>query len=254
MTPDRFSWPTMCQGAVSLTYDDGLPCHPDLVCPTLEKAGLRGTFYVPVIRDIMTRPEVWRDMAARGHELGNHTIFHPCRSEPGMVRDWLDPAYNLANYTRRRWLEEIDASNLVLRLVDGKTERTFGNTCWDNSIGSGERATSLEPLIASRFTAGRGVLSEGSLNPLDLNFNNLGTVSADHRTADDLIAEIEDTVNAGGWIIYTMHGVGPETHRLHMLEEEHQKLVNYLGSQSRRIWTAPLIDIVKYIRQASISD
>ena len=82
---------------VSLTYDDALPCHFESVAPLLEEHCIRGTFYVPCGPALFAHADAWREVAAQGHELGNHTVFHPCRDQP-----WLDEAYNLSHYTARR--------------------------------------------------------------------------------------------------------------------------------------------------------
>ncbi|MGB1892738.1 MAG: polysaccharide deacetylase family protein, partial [Candidatus Latescibacterota bacterium] len=69
-------WPEGKRGAVSLTYDDALPVHYEHVAPLLEEHGLRATFYTNVL-SLGANPEAWRQVAAQGHELGNHSIFHP---------------------------------------------------------------------------------------------------------------------------------------------------------------------------------
>ena len=74
-----FQWPKGRQGAVSITYDDALTCHHQLVAPAWEAVGLRATFYTPIRSTFMQETEAWRAVAAKGHELGNHSLFHPCR-------------------------------------------------------------------------------------------------------------------------------------------------------------------------------
>jgi len=70
-------WPDATQCAVSLSYDDSVPVHHREVAPLLEKHGLRGTFYLSALT--IENPEAWKIVAAAGHELGNHSLFHPCR-------------------------------------------------------------------------------------------------------------------------------------------------------------------------------
>ena len=66
--PDQknFKWPNNSKGAVSLTYDDALPCHYNEVAPELEKNGLRGTFNLPLhsVREF----EAWKELSQKGHE------------------------------------------------------------------------------------------------------------------------------------------------------------------------------------------
>src|SRR5690349_14541616 len=65
--------------AVVLTYDDGLNVHLTKVIPALDSVGLKGTFYVSnYFNGINSQIPGWRKAAAEGHELGNHTVYHPC--------------------------------------------------------------------------------------------------------------------------------------------------------------------------------
>lgn len=241
-------WPNACRAAVSLTYDDGLPNHYQYVAPLLEAGGLRATFYTPLNSDVMQHPLEWRALAESGHEIGNHGVFHPCWSPDGRLSDWLADAFNLAYYDAERWLEEMSTANAVLKLIDGKKERTFGNTCFDNVIGPLEKPQSLEPLIEKIFTAARGVETHGPVGMKQINFNNLGSVWADRRSFEDFSTEIEEILDTGGWIIYTFHGVGPEAHHLHIDQVQHEKLVEFLREQAGRIWTAPLIEVAQYLK------
>lgn len=247
-------WPKNCRAAVSLTYDDGLPSHPRHVAPELEAHGMRGTFYAPLKSDLMQNPLAWRRLAGRGHELGNHSVFHPCRSIGGKYSAWLPEEFNLVHYDADRWLDEMTIANNALKLVDGRSERTYGNTCFDNYLGPEENPVCLEPLIARRFLAARGEETNRPVNLEQRNDYNLGTVWADRRTFGDFAPELETILDTGGWVIYTFHGVGKGTHDHFIDEKEHRLLLEFLQARSNRIWTAPLIDVVKYLqKQASKS-
>jgi sialate O-acetylesterase len=245
----KVSWPGGCRAAVSLTYDDGNLSHPRVVAPLLEKHNLRGTFYVPIMSDLRMHPQTWREMALNGHEIGNHTLFHPCRSEPGAEMKWLDPVYNLCGYTSRRWTDEVDAANFTLHLLDGKTERTFGNTCYHTTIGVGENIVNLEPFIQQRFVAARGERTDRPVNLSQINYYNLGTAGCDFRTFREIEDELNHVLEEGGWIIYTGHGVGKGSHNLYSELEEHTRLVEYLAANRRMFWTAPLIEVVQYLQR-----
>jgi peptidoglycan/xylan/chitin deacetylase (PgdA/CDA1 family) len=87
------------KAAVVLTYDDAINVHLDKVVPALDAAGMKGTFYVPGNAPALSeRLEEWRQIPANGHELGNHTLYHPCDgSLPG--RDWVQPDQDLSTYS-----------------------------------------------------------------------------------------------------------------------------------------------------------
>ena len=243
----NFAWPEGKTGAVSLTYDDALPVHYEKVAPAWEAHGLRVTFYTNIL-SLMNHPAAWREVAARGHELGNHSIFHPCRKDDAERMGWLPDEYDLRTYTARRWTDEMRAASLALQLLDGKTERSFGNTCCHTELGQGESIESLDPLIAELFVAGRGAGSGQVVDIETANYNALGHFSGDGKEIAALRAEIDQAVSTGGWIIYMIHGVGQGTHSLYIEPEEHQRLVDHLGGQQDSIWVAPVVEIARYLR------
>jgi peptidoglycan/xylan/chitin deacetylase (PgdA/CDA1 family) len=244
-------WPKKARCAVSLTYDDGLPSHPASLAPRLEHYHLRGTFYAPLQSDLSKDPIAWRKLAQRGHEIGNHTVFHPCWSVGGKYADWLPEQYNLVHYTAARWVDEIRTANEALFLIDGQRERTYGNTCYDNYLGDPEHPVCLEPLIAENFVAARGEETKKPVALDALNWQNLGTVWADGRAFGDFAPELDDLLDSGGWIIYTMHGVGAGTHALNIEAGEHERLLGFLHDQSERIWTAPVRDVVRHLKKGA---
>lgn len=65
------------KAALVLTYDDALRSQLDIAIPQLHAAGFKGTFFLD--GDI-TPAEIlrWRKAQSTGHELGNHSVFHPC--------------------------------------------------------------------------------------------------------------------------------------------------------------------------------
>jgi len=80
--------------ALSYTFDDGLRDQYTLAAPMLDEVGFKGTFFVipgrvsETIEDAEKRKNdkrawgtiTWtelRDLAARGHEIGNHSWSHP---------------------------------------------------------------------------------------------------------------------------------------------------------------------------------
>lgn len=245
----RLQWPKGCRAAVSLTYDDGIANHPQFVAPQLEAHGLRGTFYAPMKSDLMANPLAWRGMAARGHELGNHTVFHPCWSVQGKYDSWLPDEFNLVHYDAEHWLDEVNTANQALTLVDGQSERTFGNTCFDNYLGPEDAPVCLEPLVAQVFLAARGEATGKPVNMANINFNNLGTVWADRRGFGDFSDELQTVLDTGGWVIYTFHGVGEEAHTHHINAAEHERLVAFLSDHATQIWTAPLIEVVRWLKK-----
>lgn len=251
-TAEAFHWPAGQQGAVTLSYDDAITSHFESVAPQLEKAGLRATFYIQIDSPgFRLHPDAWRKVARAGHELGNHSLFHPCRKDKPGDHTWLSDDYNLSNYTPDRWLGEMRIANLVLQLVDGKTERTFGNTCCNNAVGPLDNRTSLEELVPQLFVGARGEYISQPIAPQKANFAAAGHYSGDSKSFEQLRDEIESAVREGKWIFYMFHGVGQGTHSLYIEAEEHRQLVEYLSSNRARIWTAPAVDIMHYLKTST---
>jgi peptidoglycan/xylan/chitin deacetylase (PgdA/CDA1 family) len=234
MNKTQNKWLNNRQAAISLSYDDGIPNHPLVVAPQLEAYGLRGTFYAPLKSDLMQNPLTWRSMAVRGHELGNHSVFHPCWSVQGKYDSWLEKEFNLVNYNAQQWLDEINTANQALALVDGRNQRTFGNNCFDNYLGPEDAPVCLEPMIAQVFLAARG---EDTEKPVDL------------VNIDDFTDELNQLLETGGWIIYTFHGVGEEAHTHHINAREHERLLSFLRDNEQNIWTAPVIEVVRWLKR-----
>ncbi|HKC36198.1 MAG TPA: polysaccharide deacetylase family protein, partial [Chitinophagaceae bacterium] len=141
--------------AVVLTYDDAINQHLDNAIPVLDSLGLKATFYVTAFSSSMqTRLNDWKKLSANGHELGNHTLYHPCIGGKG--REWVSKDYDMNNYTVRRMIDETRMTNLFLRAVDGKTKRTFAFTCGDMKIGD----TSFIDQMKNDFVAARAVRNE----------------------------------------------------------------------------------------------
>jgi len=244
-----FRWPGGQRAAITLSYDDCLAVHHREVAPLLEYCGLRATFNIaPNCNGFADQLDGWRKVAAAGHELGNHTLFHPCRDVDGNKARWLSRDYNLCNYSPERWLHEVRMANLILHLVDGQTERTFANTCCDNALGIGPSIVCLETLIAQLFPAARGEFLRRAVDIEHPQFTALGHFGADGRTFAALHAEIEGIIAAGNWGIYMIHGVGRGTHASNIDTAEHRQLVEYLAANRERIWTAPMLNVVRHLK------
>jgi len=148
--------PTIWNGkscAVVLTYDDGLNIDLTRVIPALDSVGLKGTFYISDYFDgLKDQIFKWRNAAAEGHELGNHTVWHPCEGgRPG--REFVTPDVDLNNYTVSRMVKEIRTMNNILEAIDGNRGRTFAYPCGDMKIHD----TAYLDGMKKDFIAARGV-------------------------------------------------------------------------------------------------
>jgi peptidoglycan/xylan/chitin deacetylase (PgdA/CDA1 family) len=62
---------------LALTYDDGPnDPHTGKLLDVLDRHGVKATFFL-IGRYVEQRPEIAREVARRGHVVGNHTFTHP---------------------------------------------------------------------------------------------------------------------------------------------------------------------------------
>jgi peptidoglycan/xylan/chitin deacetylase (PgdA/CDA1 family) len=229
--------------AVVLTYDDALNTHLDNVIPQLNSFGLKGTFYLTGASPVVSRRiDEWRAASKKGHELGNHTLTHPCDgSLPG--RGFVTPENDLSKYTVTRAINEIRVTNTLLKAIDGKDERTFAYPCGDIKIND----TLFYNSLKDEFIAARGVES-GYLQIKDINLTKVNAFAQSGTTAAQMIAQIEQAEKEESFIVFLFHGVGGE-HPLNIDLEEHIKLLKYLKTREKDIWIAPMVQLSKYIKK-----
>lgn len=228
--------------AVVLTYDDALNVHLDNVIPVLDSVNLKGTFYLsaafPGSRD---RIPDWKKAAAKGYELGNHTLFHPCAGNmPG--REWVNPETDLSRYTVKRMVNEIRMTNIFLQALDGKKERTFAYPCGDTKIGD----TSYIDSVKDEFIAARGVHAQ--MHTIDqVNLYDVDCYAANGETGNQLIDLVKEAMQKHSLLVFLFHGVGGG-HAINVSLDAHSKLVHFLKQNEKDIWIAPMIEVVKHVK------
>ena len=227
--------------AVVLTYDDALHGHLDQAVPALDSVGFKGTFYLTAFATgSKDRIEDWRRAAANSHELGNHTLFHPCiGNRPG--REWVSKERNLNSYSMERMLEEIRMTNVYLQAIDGKTERTFAYPCGDMTVGD----SSYVRQIQADFVSARGVAR--TMHPFSNgDLFNVGSYMVNGESGVQLVKLVQEAMASGKLLVFLFHGVGGE-HNLNVDLQAHRELLAFLKAHEREIWVAPFIDITRFI-------
>jgi peptidoglycan/xylan/chitin deacetylase (PgdA/CDA1 family) len=232
--PPSFTWPNGAHAAVVLTYDDGMDTHLDHAAPDLDAAGLKGTFFVPGHSESLAKrlPE-WRALAARGHELANHAIFHPCLRKPatGPEREWVKPEYALESYTVERIRDEIAAMNTTLLAIDGETVRTLAYNCCDTTAGGRSYVDAVRPLfLAARAGEDRIAADVSALDPMVV-----PSWAARDVTGAQLIAFAQKALDAGGLAVFQFHGIGGQW--IPVSREAHRELIEWLAVHRATVWT-----------------
>ncbi|GLK50001.1 chitooligosaccharide deacetylase [Brevundimonas intermedia] len=229
-----FARPLGAKTVVVLTYDDALPSQLSTAVPALNAAGLSGVFFLSNLKPEAV--EAWRAVAAEGHELANHTLFHPCLSATFSA----SPRNTLEAHTPQSLLEEIAQANTLLAALDGRKRHGYAMTCGQTLAGGQDY---IEPLRRSGLaTYARGV--SASAEDLRRDIASLDRMHvpargfAEDATAQDLIAFAEEARAGGGMAVFLFHGVGGD--HLAVSEAAHAELLAWLVSHRDTIWTTTL--------------
>lgn len=227
--------------AIVLTYDDALNVHLDNAIPLLDSLGLKATFYLTASSPgSRNRIADWRKAAAEGHELGNHTLFHPCTGgEPG--REWVKPDYDLSKYTIQRMVDETRMTNVFLEALDGKTRRTFAYTCGDMKIGDSSFINNMK----NEFVAARAVRPQmHRINEVDL--YDLDCYAINGSSGEEMIKLVKEAMETNSLLIFLFHGVGGE-HALNVSLTAHSQLLHFLKDNEKDILVAPMLEVADNI-------
>lgn len=240
----RAFWPDGCEGAVSLTFDDAAPTHRETVIPLLDRYGLHGTFYVPVGRSgWLDHIPFWRNAAKNGHEIGNHSITHPCSRN----FDFIPEGNAIENYTIERYeAEVVEASRRIHQAIPEQGPLSYCYPCYHSWIGSGATRQSIVPVIARHFPGGRGG-GERPNHPERCELEYLWAWAVEGHTADQMIAYAEDAARQGRWAIFCFHGVGGDHLRVETAAFE--GLVRHLVDNRHRFWTDTLVNVALRVRE-----
>jgi peptidoglycan/xylan/chitin deacetylase (PgdA/CDA1 family) len=218
-------WPGGRQAAIVLSYDDALRSQLDVAIPQLDAAGFKGTFFLSGTfqqEDV----ERWRKAAASGHELGNHTVVHPCAHGTFDMPD----QYNNERYSVRTMLNEIRIMNTLLHAIDGAADRTFATPCGQTIVGGEDYIAALRESGLVKYVRDAGGNAERGPD----RFTAPGTFFPETVTGADLIAFVEAARQRGGLGVMGFHGVGGDY--LKVSSEAHQQLVTYLHDHGDTFW------------------
>jgi peptidoglycan/xylan/chitin deacetylase (PgdA/CDA1 family) len=238
-----FTWPNGIKAAVNLAYDDAVNSQLDNAIPTLDKYDVKGSFYVTIASDTISKrmPE-WRKAATNGHELANHTLFHQC-SRKGPDRSWVQADNDLDMVSVAQLAAQIRVANTMLHAIDGKTERTYTAPCGDLKAGGEDYISAIKSeFVAIKSTAG-GVTP----NMKTLDVYAVGVDVPIDVTGKQLIARVKEAAAKGTMANFTFHGIGGD--HLSVSKEAHEELVKYLADNKDIYWTDTFVNIMKYVKE-----
>ncbi len=242
----NFAWPEGKRAAVSLSFDDARASQVDTGTALLNRYGVKATFYV-VPAAVEQRLEGWQQAVASGHEIGNHSLVHPCSGN----FTW-SQSKALEDYTLEKMRQELIEANDRVHELLGVKPTVFAYPCGHTFVGRGRNTQSYVPLVAELFASGRRWLDEMSNDPTFCDSAQLTGVEMDGKDFDEIRVLLEEAKEQGHWVVLAGHEMGTsgrQTTRLAMLEQ----LMEYAQDPANELWIAPVGTIGQYVRSQRVS-
>jgi beta-glucosidase len=238
----EFGWPEGKKMGLSLTFDDARLTQVDKGIPLLNKYGVKATFYLSPER-IEQRMEGWKEAVRNGHEIGNHSLVHPCTVNFGWAQD-----KSLENYTLQKMRIDLDSANTIIKNLLGIQPFSFAFPCGQTYVGTGLNTKSYIPLVASLFETGRGWRSEGPNNPSLCDMAQLTGMEMDGKSFAEIKGLIESAKNQGQWLILAGHEMnegGNQTTLLSTIDS----ICKYASDPDNGIWIDNVHNIASYVKE-----
>jgi hypothetical protein len=235
-----FHWPEGKRAAISLTFDDARYSQITRCLPILDKYGTKATFYVS-IKPMEEHADAWKAAAANGHEIGNHSLVHPCSGNFPFSRDKA-----LEDYTFDQMRSEINEASDTIESFLGVRPVSFAYPCGQKYVGRGRDFRSYVPLIAEEFLTGRGWMDEWANDPTFCDMANLMGVELDGKSFEQVKQLMDRTLNNGGWLVFAGHEIG-DSGRQTTLAPTLQALCEYAQDPANGIWLDNVETIARYI-------
>jgi peptidoglycan/xylan/chitin deacetylase (PgdA/CDA1 family) len=224
------TWPRDKRAGLSLTFDDARPSQVDRGTPVLDRYGIKATFYaLPSM--LRYRPPGWKEVVAAGHELGNHTVSHPCSRNFAFSRE-----NALEDYTLERLEEELVQANEALEAFTGRRPTSFAYPCGQRFVGRGKATRSYVPLVAEHFLVGRGFLDETLNDPLRCDMAQVSGVAADGMDFEQLRMAIDSALEGGRWLVLVAHDVTSALRPQAITTDALEEVCRYV-SRLPELWT-----------------
>ncbi|HOC00362.1 MAG TPA: polysaccharide deacetylase family protein [Verrucomicrobiota bacterium] len=197
-----FSWPEGKRAALSLTFDDARLSQVSVGLPLFDRHGVRATFYISP-RALEERLPQWKQAVAQGHEIGNHSLTHPCTGNFVWAR-----TNALEDFTLDRMQQELELASAFIVSRLGVKPTSFAYPCGQTFVGRGEGVRSYVPVVARMFRTGRLWLAEEANDPVHGDPAQLLGVELDGKSFAQIRPLLERTLERGRWLVLAGHEIG----------------------------------------------
>jgi len=240
--PGTFPWPEGKRVAVSLSFDDARPSQIDTGLAILAAHAAHATFYVMPVA-VRKNLDGWKRARDAGHEIGNHTLTHPCSGNFPWSR-----ARALEDLTRQQIRADIAKADAMIEGLLAVTPETFAYPCGQSFVGRGVDRRSYVPLIAKRFLAGRGFRQEVHNDPGYCDLAHVGAASFDDTTFEQCLLRLRAAEAERGWLVLAGHDVGLDRPQS-VSAETLDAVCRYCAAPENGVWMDTVAAVALHIRK-----
>ena len=242
-----FPWPEGKKMALSLTFDDARLSQIDTGIPLLDKYDVKATFYISP-GSMLQRSDGWKKAALNGHDIGNHSVYHPCSGNFAWSRNKA-----LEEYSLQKMKTELDSANRFINELLGVNPVSFAYPCGQTFIGRGAGAQSYVPLIASMFESGRGWLNEAPNDPWFCDLAQMNASELDGKSFEQVLTLIETAKANGQWLILAGHEMNIEGRQTSLLKTI-EAICEYAKDPANGIWIDNVHNVASYVEQKRLDE
>jgi len=238
-----FKWPEGKRVALSVSLDDARLSQIDTGLPLFDAHGVNATFYVS-LSNVTKRLDGWKQAVAHGHEIGSHSLTHPCTANYHLSRAVALEDMDLAAMAR-----DLDQASAGIKRLLGVTPATFAYPCGQKFVGRRAQVRSYVPLVAERYLAGRGYLDEAPNDPVLCDLAQLMGTPGDDLTAAQTIELIERAAKRGAWLILAGHEIGKKGFQSTGVEAL-EAVFRYAKDPANGVWLDTVGAVARYIQRS----
>jgi peptidoglycan-N-acetylglucosamine deacetylase len=208
----------------------------------MDRLGVASTFFV-LPGAVAANRQVWAAAVQRGHEIGNHTMRHPCSVSRGRRHNHALQAFTLSDMR-----QELLAANASIRELLGVDPWVFAYPCGQTFVGRGAATQSYVPLVAEMFGVGRTFNDLWGNSPAQCDLAQVACINSDGLSFEAIRPGLEETLDDRGWLVLGGHEVAEtsafETTAVETLEavvqwcRERGVWIDTVGAIGRRIQSA----------------
>lgn len=229
------------RGAVSITFDDGLPEHIRYAVPQLNSRNMRGTFFVvqspeltPRKYDTYFRGEAWKQAAAAGHEIAGHSVTHA------------SPAH-MAAEPEQAAQEVVACQDFLTREIGPTTSYAYPFTYVTDGLKNAAKTCFKQARSITKYpnqSDGYITLGDKSVDLFDI-----PSIQVGGKNVSSANVWLRAAVDRRAWVVLMLHGVGPNAACYdNMSAQQFAELTSIISKHD--VWVATFAEAAQRFRES----